>query len=68
MILNEEFLDKVAQKSFPNMTKDRQRRILDLIGLFLAQDDLVIISRYDYETLIKYKERDFLADRNWSGI
>jgi len=59
MIRNEEFLDKVAQKSFPNMAKDRQRRILDLVGLFLAQDDLVIISREDYEKLLaSYKERD----------
>ena len=51
MIRTEEFLDKVAQKSFPNMTKERQRSILDIIVLRLAQEDLVIVSRGDAEML-----------------
>jgi hypothetical protein len=58
----EEFLDKVAQKSFPNMTKERQRGFLDMIALRLAQSDLMIVSRAEYEKLLAYKERDSLKD------
>ena len=66
-------IDDLSEKFWNNNTFSKpaaaaRESVLQTIKAYFLKKDLVIVSRTEYEKLLAYKERDFLANNNVGDI